>query len=74
MNIDIRRYNRGNIELICRTAAYSDMLYQHLAQHGHRVSRDPTNARILFLHDPKGFVPADQLPRNPQQTLPEVMQ
>ena len=73
MNVDIVRYNRGNIELLCKTAAYADMLHEKLIAHGHKVTKDPTNPRVLFLHDPLGFVPADQLPRRGQQiTLPEA--
>lgn len=72
MNFDIVRFNRGNIEIRCKTPAYAEMLYQKFLAHGHKVTKDPSNDRVLFLHDPKGFISADQIPRSSQQTLPEV--
>jgi len=74
MSYDIVADRQGVLELRARTEAYADYLYGILQKHGHSVSRDRTNRRVIFLKNPRveGFRTADQLPLIRQRILEEA--
>ena len=80
MTYDIVHEQKGVIEVRARTPAYADYLHSLLLKHGHSVTRDPTNTRILFLKDPhlEGFRTAHELlaqaPPLQRQLVAEVKQ
>lgn len=72
MRVNIVKFRKDCIELVCESDADADMFFEKLIWHNHQVTRDRNNSRVLYLYDPgkEPFVPADQL--HPQRKLPEV--